>query len=119
VNAARTLKPAPGGAHWESGETPRDHVVAIPVLLGCLGWDGRGAWLAARTTNLESPQPVWYLAREARGTDVSSRDAALAELARRISEGTLPRERETALLDEAFALQADWGRPWTTAGGAR
>ena len=90
---------------------------AVPVLLACLGWEGVYGWHWARGTDWNQHKPAWWLVHEARGADPASHDAALAELARRISVATLPKEREAALVDEAFALQADISKPWVAGWG--
>ncbi|HZK82146.1 MAG TPA: hypothetical protein VFC46_13785, partial [Humisphaera sp.] len=86
--------------------------VAGMVFLACAGWEGRLGWQAGKSTDWNQHKPVFWLERDVHGKYVPARDIALAELARRIAVGTLPKDREAALLNEAFALQADRTRPW-------
>jgi hypothetical protein len=78
---------------------------------------GVGAWMALSDTNFRQYAPAWYLRREANGNDLKSRDAALAELDKRLVAGVLPQPQIDALADDALRLQADTSRPWTTAWG--
>src|SRR5262249_24577926 len=55
-----------------------------------LAFAGVGAWMALSDTDLRQYAPAWYLRREASGNDPKSRDAALAELDKRLVAGVLP-----------------------------
>jgi hypothetical protein len=78
---------------------------------------GVGAWMALSDTNFRQYAPAWYLRREANGNDPKSRDAALAELDKRLVAGVLPQPQIDALADDALRLQADATRPWITGWG--
>ena len=54
---------------------------------------------------------------KANSRNPAARDAALIELARRIGDGRLPRDRRDALVNRALELQADQSRPWTPGWG--
>ena len=86
--------------------------LCAPLLIASLAWGGLMGWVQAKTVDAYRYLPQWWLVRETHGNDLAARDAALAELARRIAAGTLSPQREAALVDEALALQADAGRPW-------
>jgi hypothetical protein len=78
---------------------------------------GGAVWMSASTTDWREFAPVWYLRREALGVDPAARDAALAQLSKRVSAGKLSQPQIDALADEALKLQADWSKPWGTAWG--
>lgn len=96
----------------------RKLLIAGNLLLAlCIGIGGYRAWKWSRTTEWIQNEPVWLLVYEAHSPHITRRDAALAELTRRISVDTLPHDRELALVDEAMALQADTNGPWIPAWG--
>jgi hypothetical protein len=57
-------------------------------------------------------KPGSWLVREAKGSDAAARDAALAELLRRIDARTIADGGLQALVEHALARQADLTRPW-------
>ena len=61
--------------------------VALPVLLLSVGWLGVAGWREARRTDWNRHKPLWWLAREVDGRSPAARNAALAELARRVAAG--------------------------------
>jgi hypothetical protein len=77
-------------------------------------------WVQLRGVDLQRHKPVWWLAREAGGTAAPRRDAALAELARRIALGKVGNITDAQLeplLGHAFAHQADVSQPWVPGWG--
>jgi hypothetical protein len=91
--------------------------VAVPVMLLSATWSGWDVWRQARAVDWNSHKPAWWLVREANGRNPAARDAALVELARRIGDGRLPRDRRDALVNRALDIQADQSRPWTPGWG--
>lgn len=89
--------------------------VALVVSAGAAGVVG---WAGAKGVEANRYKPAWWLTREANARGPATRDAALAELARRIAAGTLPRDREAALVEQALAVQADESRPWAPGWGS-
>src|SRR3954468_18349950 len=62
---------------------------AGPVLLLSLGWLGGVAWASARGVAWQRHKPAGVLMREAASPAPAARDAALAELRRRLAAGEL------------------------------
>jgi hypothetical protein len=94
-------------------------VAGTGVLLSAVLLTGAG-WTQVRRVNWQQHKPVWWLAREARSRQPGTRDASLAELARRISlggRGKITDEQLAPLLDRAFTLQADTSQPWVPGWG--
>lgn len=89
----------------------------LPLLIVCGAWIGAVGWGRARGVDWNRHKPLWLLEREAAGANAAARDAAVTELARRLSAGLLPAAVEQSLEDRALALQADLKLPWVPAWG--
>jgi hypothetical protein len=76
-----------------------------------------GSRLSAGATDLVRRTPTSWLITDAGGADVRKRDAALAELARRVAKGELTPAWVQALVGKALEEQADWQRPWAAGWG--
>lgn len=90
---------------------------AVVLEAACVAWLailGLGVCIGA---DWDRYKPQWWLVSEARGEDANARDAALAELVRRIGEGEISDPRLSALADEALAYQADANKPWAQGWG--
>jgi hypothetical protein len=87
-------------------------VGGIIVLLGSGGFLAAG--LRPRFENFEIAhyKPVWWLTREARSEDGVLREAAMAELGRRLKLNRLSDEQVNGLADWIVARQADPATPW-------
>lgn len=95
----------------------RPLALAVAVLVPCAGWLALLRWGTARGVDWQRHKPAWALAREADSKAQAVRDAALAELARRVAAGELGHGREGELVAEALDRQADPGRPWASGWG--
>jgi ribosomal protein L37E len=91
---------------------------SAPLLLVSVGLLGVQGWGRARGVDWNHHKPTWWLMREAEAPDAATRDAALAELTRRIGDGSLERGREEALVQKAIVHQSDWNQPWVPGWGA-
>lgn len=94
-------------------------VAGTGVLLCAVALSGVG-WLQLRGVDLQRHKPVWWLAREAGSRQPGTRDAALAELARRVADGKITNLSDAqlaSLLDRAFAHQADTSQTWVPGWG--
>ncbi len=87
------------------------------VLLLCLSWLALVTYVSVRGIDVNQYKPVWLLLRETAGKDVQVRDAALAELFRRVSAKAMPAGTLKAVLDRALRAQADVKKPWVPAWG--
>jgi hypothetical protein len=87
-------------------------LLALVLLVG-----GGVGWIAMSTANWRQYAPVWFLLREANGLDPVSRDAAITELASRLSSATLAQGDIDLMVDQTLALQADLNRQWIPAWG--
>lgn len=98
---------------------PRRRVLAIgsTLLVPSLVIVILAVWIAASGTNVQPYKPVWWLAHEARGSDVPTRDAALRELLMRMNGGKLSDARVRSLLEDALTMQARLDVPWSTGWG--
>lgn len=91
--------------------------VAASVLLLSLGWLGAVGWREARRTDWNRHKPVAWLVGDAAGRSPAARDAALAELVRRIGGGRLADDHLGPLVGRALDHQADAAQPWVPAWG--
>ena len=94
-------------------------VAGSGVLLSVVVLSGMG-WTSVRGVDVQRHKPVWWLAREAGSRQPGTRDAAVAELVRRISlgkPGNITDEQLTPLLNRALAHQADTSQPWVPGWG--
>jgi hypothetical protein len=87
------------------------------ILLPLCGFAGVFAWGRYNGVDWQKHKPLWYLSREAGGSDIPTRDAAIAEIATRYAGGKLPRPQVASVLSQALAAQADASRPWAAAWG--
>lgn len=92
-------------------------VAALAVILLSTTWVALASLAQARRARVIHHAPTAWLVDSASGADERARDAALAELARRVTSGELSPVRERALVEQALALQADWRRPWARGWG--
>ncbi len=92
-------------------------VVALPMLLLCLGWvvlvgatgSAGTAWGGRKTERL--------LLRDLDSPAAKIRDGAAAELLRRLAGGQLSVDRQRELIDRVLDRQADLNTPWNPALG--
>lgn len=91
--------------------------VSLPVLLACGGWLGAVGWGTARGVKWDRHKPVWLLSREAQAGRSDVRDAALAELRRRVEGGGLSNQQMLSLAERALARQADPNKTWSPGWG--
>jgi hypothetical protein len=91
--------------------------LGAPALLTGVGLLGAVGWVAARGADFQRHKPTRWLTREAGGLDVNGRDAALAELTRRLHEKTLTDAQVDEIGERALAHQADVRQPWVNAWG--
>lgn len=88
------------------------------VLLLLVGaWAGVAGYAAARDIDPDPYKPVWWLRREMGSADRATRDAALAEVKRRIDAGALSDEQITSVTTRVLDLQADRSVAWIPAWG--
>ena len=87
------------------------------LILGSTAWVTFATWAQVQGIDLIYHTPTSWLVADADGHDPRARNAALAELARRVSRGQLSGAREKALVEQALAYQADWSRPWVSGWG--
>jgi hypothetical protein len=91
------------------------------VIVLCMAWLVAVTYSGSRATagamDVTRHTPTSWLAADAGGGDFRKRDAALAELARRIARGELTAAWVQALASQALDYQADWGRPWAPGWG--
>ncbi|MGA2500566.1 MAG: hypothetical protein ABSH20_22730, partial [Tepidisphaeraceae bacterium] len=87
------------------------------LMLLCLGWLGLVTYVSVRGADANRYKPAWLLLRETAGNDVQVRDAALAELFRRVSTKTVPAGTLKTLIDHALRVQDDLKKPWVPAWG--
>ena len=90
---------------------------AVATILLSTAWVTLASLAQARRARVIHHAPTAWLIDSASGADERARDAALAELARRVTDGELSPARERALVEQALALQADWRRPWARGWG--
>lgn len=88
------------------------------VLLASAGWVGVAAWAAHRGVDWQRHKPVWVLMYESGSPAPAARDAAIAELHRRLWVGDLSDAQMADLADRALAYQADTTKPWLVEWGA-
>ena len=87
------------------------------LILGSTLWITVASWTQAKGVQFIHHAPSSWLLEDLGDRDPRARDAALAELTRRILQGRLSRGDEQALLEQALARQADWTLPWATGWG--
>lgn len=90
---------------------------ALPPIVAGAGWIGLVGWGTATGVDWNRHKPAWLLTREADGTSALPRDAAIAELQRRLEDGKLPAAFIDSVQEKALAYQADVKRPWVPAWG--
>ncbi len=81
--------------------------IAALVLGGAFGWS------KAKGFNWNTIKPEWWLASEAHNATIATADAALDELASRLSNKKLSATRADSLAAEALAIQADPNSAWS------
>src|SRR4051794_15986477 len=89
------------------------------VLVSAVVLTGIG-WVQVRGVDLQRHKPVWWLEREAGSAGANTRDAALAELIRRIAlgkPGQVNDQQLARLIDRAMSHQADTSQPWVPGWG--
>ncbi|HEV7301875.1 MAG TPA: hypothetical protein VGN72_21240 [Tepidisphaeraceae bacterium] len=57
-------------------------------------------------------KPMWLLQREAHSANAQRRDAAIAEMERRLTAGLLSRDAVASIVSRALDLQGDPNQPW-------
>lgn len=95
----------------------RPLAVALILLVVAAAPLAAVGWGQALGVNWNRLKPGGWLVREAKGRDGAVRDAALAELMRRIDAGTLSGGNVAALTGHALAEQGDPAEPWLPAWG--
>ena len=93
----------------------RPLMLAGGVLLVVAG----GAWLGVDVyrdvkRDPQGAKPAWWLTHEVGSANAARRDAALAELVRRVEAGRLSGRRASAVTERILARQADAAYPWST-----
>jgi hypothetical protein len=88
-------------------------LLIAPVILGI----ALIGWMSVSNFKWIEHAPYWYVARESRSNVAAERDAALVELARRITANQLSAEQIKPLTDASLAAQADLNIPWSTGWG--
>lgn len=89
-------------------------MVPAVASVALVGW---AQWVRSHGAAGNAHKPSWWLAREADASQAATRDAALAELSRRLAAGELSNARLLDVVDRGLRRQADARRPWTTAWG--
>jgi hypothetical protein len=87
------------------------------ILLPLCGIAGIFAWGRYNGVDWQKHKPLWYLSREASGSDVPTRDAAIAEMINRYAAGKLTKPQIASILSQALSAQADASKPWATGWG--
>lgn len=88
--------------------------VALPLLLLGTGGLALVAWSTARQVDWERHEPSFWLIHDIKSKDAVARDAALAELIRRLDAGQLPQKHIDALTDRALEYQGNVALPWVS-----
>lgn len=91
--------------------------VALPLLLLGAGGLGFVAWSTARNVDWERHKPSFWLIHDIRSKNAVARDAALAELIRRLDAGQLPQKHIDALTERALEYQGNVALPWISTWG--
>ena len=87
-------------------------VAGLALLVACLLVGGIVGYVVIRGVDVQAHKPAWLLARELRSTDDAARDAAVAELERRLNQGELSPAAASTLVDWALDQQADRSLTW-------
>ena len=87
----------------------------VVLLVPSLAAVGVAGWSWSHAVDWDRYKPVWWLRHDLRGP-AADQLAALAELTRRVTAGTLPADTVTAVADRALATQAG-PAPWAPAWG--
>ncbi len=102
----------------------RRWMIAVGVLLLGIGLSvgGGDGYAAYAISDLQPHKPIWWLISEMNGSDAKARNAAVAELSRRLAAGQLARRQSDAAVDAMLDIQADARqspprRPFTVAMG--
>src|SRR5205814_8625763 len=75
------------------------------------------AWGTYKGVDWQKYKPLWYLSREADGSDIPTRDAAIAEMINRYAAAKLTKPQIASILSQALSAQADANKPWATGWG--
>lgn len=87
-------------------------VVAVAAILAAGGWLGVASYRTVLAVDWDRHKPVWWLLREAAGSDGSAADVALNELGRRVTDNELRGPVLAVAADHALSVQATADRPW-------
>src|SRR5690606_37651967 len=70
-----------------------------------------------RGVDWQKQKPAWWLAREARSSDMVKRESALSTLLARVSGGVLTKSEVEKLVARGLQVQKDLRLPWSLAWG--
>ena len=84
----------------------------LAVLVPCLVIAAIAGYIIARGVDVQAYKPAWLLSRELRSGDAAARDAAVAELAKRLKADALSPGAAANVVEWALAMQADRDQQW-------